>query len=181
MPGTEESTSSAETATTETTSTTTDATTGATGTETEPETTDWKAMARKWEKTAKANTTAAAERDALKAKHMTEQEKAVAEAEARGKTTASADYGRRLAAAEFKAAVAAKGLDLGEALDLIDTSKFVGDDGEVDEAAIKTAVAKLAKLAKTTTGRLGADHSGGGTGTERPKSVHEALARKHNT
>lgn len=130
---------------------------------------DWEAKyreaiehSRKWEARAKENKTAADELTKLKHSQMSEQEKAVAEAEAKGRTAAAADYGLKLAGAEFRAAVAAAGIDLGEAAELIDVARFVADDGEVNTAAIKSAVTKLAKVAPKGPGRSGGDFSGGG-------------------
>lgn len=139
--------------------------------------TDWKAEARKWEARAKENSKAAAELEKVRAANMTEQEKAVAEAEKRGRTAAALEAGRRLAAAELRAAAAAKGVDLSALGDLIDTSRFVGEDGEVDTDAIKKAVDKLAKLtpAKTAPPR-GSGEFPGGTGAGQPIS-EEQLAR----
>lgn len=144
------------------------------------EETDWKAEARKWEKRAKENGGAVTELEQLRAANLTEQEKAVKAAEKNGRTAAAAEYGKKLAAAEFRAAVAGAGIDLGEASDLIDTTRFVGEDGEVDTDAIKAAVKKLAKLAPKGAGRSGADLSGG-TG-EQPhsldKQIEEATKRR---
>ena len=50
--------------------------------ETEAKETDWKAEARKWEQRAKKSQAAEIEREKLKAAQMTEQEKAIARAEA---------------------------------------------------------------------------------------------------
>lgn len=123
----------------------------------------WKALSRKNEDAAKS---AAKEIEKAAKAGMSEAEKAVADAELRGRQAAAKDYGVKLAAAEFKAAVAAKGLDLGDALELIDTSKFVNDDGDVDDAAIKAAVAKVAKFAGPNAGRSGGEFAGGtGAGT----------------
>jgi hypothetical protein len=144
-----------------------------------PTETDWKAESRKWEKRAKENDKAAAELEKLKASQLSDQEKAVEAARLEGRTAAAADYGTKLAKAEFRAAVAAAGLDLGDASDLIDTSRFVGADGEVDTAAIGEAVKKLAKVAKPTTGRSGGDMSGGsgeGRTGKRPTSISAAVA-----
>lgn len=138
------------------------------------EDTDWKAEARKWEDRAKANKTAQDELATLKAANQSEQEKAISAAEKAGRTAAAAEYAPKLAATEFRAAVAAAGVDLGEAADLIDTRQFVGEDGEVDTAAIKAAVKKLAKLAPRGAGRSGADLSGGTS--EQPHSLDKQIA-----
>lgn len=123
------------------------------------EETDWKAMSRKWEKLAKENSKASEELEKLKAKSMTEQEKAVAEAKAAGLSEAAKTYGSRLATAELKAAAASKGVDLSSISDLIDASRFVGEDGEVDTTVIGKAVEKLAKSLGAK--RNGADFDGG--------------------
>ncbi|MCX5197220.1 hypothetical protein OOK31_25535 [Streptomyces sp. NBC_00249] len=143
------------------------------------DTTDWKAEARKWEARAKENKGATDELTKLREQAMTDQEKAVAAAEKSGRTAAAAEYAVRLAAASFEAAVARAGLDLGDASDLIDTSRFVAD-GEVDTDAIKTAVKKLAKLAPARgPGRSGADHGAGGeTPATLDKQIAEASARR---
>ncbi|WP_101788655.1 hypothetical protein [Nonomuraea indica] len=138
---------------------------------------DWKAMARQWEKRAKENSKAADELDKLRKASMSEQEKAVAEAEARGKTTAAQEYGHRLAAAEFRAAVAAKGLNLGEAADLIDSTRFVDDKGDVDEQAIRKAVDKLSKiLTPKAPSSSGGDFGGGNGGGTPPKNLDAQIA-----
>ncbi|MFF5790246.1 hypothetical protein ACFY8P_35400 [Streptomyces sp. NPDC012693] len=143
--------------------------------------TDWKARAREWERRAKDNKTAADELATLKASQMSEQEKAVTAAEKAGRTAAATEYGAKLAAAEFRAAVSAAGINLGEAADLIDTSKFVGADGEVDTDGITAAVKKLAKLAPRGAGRSGADMGGSGGSGDQPsidKQIAEATARR---
>lgn len=143
--------------------------------------TDWEAKykeavghSREWEKRAKENNKAAAERDALKAASMSEQEKAVAEAEAKGRTAAATEYGTELAQARLEAAAATAGVDLTEIADLIDLGKFIGEDGKVDGKAIKTAVTKLAKLAPKGAGRSGADISGGSG--DQPQSLDKQIA-----
>jgi hypothetical protein len=124
------------------------------------EETDWKAMARKWEKLAKENSKAAEERDKLKQSAMTEQEKAVAEAKAAGLSEAAKTYGSKLAAAELKAAASAKGVDLSSISKYLKADMFVGEDGEVDDNAIKAAVADFAKSMPSAK-RNGADFDGG--------------------
>lgn len=123
--------------------------------------TDWKAMSRQWEKRAKENARASEELEKLRKQSMTEQEKAVAEAKAAGFSEAAKSHGTELAAAKLEAAAASKGVDLSALGDLIDTSRFVGEDGKVDTAAIAKAVDKLAKAMPAGPKRNGADFSGG--------------------
>lgn len=144
--------------------------------------TDWKAEARKWEKRSKENATAADQLEKLKASAMTDAEKAVAAAKAEGRAEAAKESGAKLAKAEFKAAVAAAGVDLGDAADLIDTAQFVNDKGDVDEDAIKKAVAKLTKIAPAKSGaqRSGGDTPPGGPGNggkNRPTSLNAAVSK----
>lgn len=132
--------------TAETTETSQDATTETTAQEASTaEETDWKAMSRKWESAAKKNSKAAEELEKVKAAAMTEQEKAVAEAKAAGLAEAAKTYGSKLAAAKLEAAAASKGVDLSSIGKYLNASQFVGEDGEVDDAAIKAAVADFAK------------------------------------
>jgi hypothetical protein len=81
---------------------------------------------------------------------MTEQERAVADAEARGKSAAQAEVGPRLVRAEFRSAAAGKvekdALD--GFLEYADLSKFVKDDGEPDAKAVEAVVKKLAGPAR---------------------------------
>lgn len=105
----------------------------------------WKAHARKQEERAKGNADAVKELDRLKASQMTETEKAVAEAEARGRSAALSAAGTRLAKAELRAAAAGTvdKATLDGFLEYADLGKFLGDDGEPDTKAIEAAVKKL--------------------------------------
>ena len=71
--------------------------------EVKPDETDWKAEARKWETRAKENGAKAKEFEKQQQASMTEAERAVAEAETRGRTAAASEYGTRLARTEFDA------------------------------------------------------------------------------
>lgn len=75
---------------------------------------------------------------------MTDTEKAVKEAEDRGRNSAKAETGTRLAAAEFKAAAAGRvdEATLTGFLEYADLTKFV-KDGEPDQGAIAAAITKL--------------------------------------
>jgi hypothetical protein len=122
---------------------------------------DWKALARQWEKRAKANSKASEELEALRKQSMSEQEKAVAEAKAAGAAEAAKSHGTELAAAKLEAAAAAKGLDLSSLDGLLNVAAFVGDDGKVDTAAITKAVEKLAKSFPAGPKRGSGDFDGG--------------------
>lgn len=92
----------------------------------------------------KARTAAEARLRQVEEQHMSEQEKAIAAAKAEGRTEAVKAAGRRLAAAEFRAAAANKIADPAAALDVLDLARFVNDDGEVDSAALGDVVDRLA-------------------------------------
>lgn len=125
---------------------------GATTATTETAATDWKAEAEKWqalarknEERAKGNAQAAKELEKVRAAAMTEQEKAVAEAEQRGAQTATAKAATRLVRAEFRAAASGR-VDketLDAYLEDVDLSKFLGDDGEPDLKAIEARIGRL--------------------------------------
>lgn len=103
------------------------------GTPSAEDTAKWKAMARKHEAASKA---AQKELDKLRAASQTDSERAVSEAEARGRQAALADVGQRLAAAEIKAALTGVVPDPAAIVEDLNLSKYVGDDGEVDSEAV---------------------------------------------
>lgn len=132
----------------------------------------------------KANQEAAAYRKQLRAAEnelrkvreasMSEQEKAVAEAEARGRTAAMADAGKRLALAEIRAAAAGtvEADTLAGFLEYADMARFVGDNGEPDTKAIAAAVKRLG-------GSRGAapDFDGGARGTSQQNDMNSLIRR----
>jgi hypothetical protein len=75
---------------------------------------------------------------------MTDQEKAVAAARDEGRAQALSVAGKRLAAAEFRAAAAGKVPNIDAILEMIDPSKFIDDQGEPDLDAIAAMVTRLA-------------------------------------
>jgi membrane protein involved in colicin uptake len=136
------------------------------------ETVDWKAEARKWEQRAKENKTAAAELEKQRKASMSEAEKAVAEAEQRGRTTAASDFGKRLARSEIRATAADASADLEGVFDYLDLGRFVGEDGEPDAKAIKAFVDGLPKKATTPS------FDGGTRGTARAGGDMNQLIRR---
>ncbi len=115
--------------------------------------TDWKAEARKWEQRAKENGTKAKEFERQQQATMTDAERAVSEAETRGRTAAATEYGKRLARTEFDALAGRRNpdFDTAAALEFVDLSRFLGDDGEPDPKAIKAAVERLVPTAAAGT------------------------------
>lgn len=106
------------------------------------DTTDWKAEARKHEQRHKESQRQLRELQGQQRASMTEAERAVAEAEERGRREATQRFGVQLAQTEFArlAAVRNPGFDAAARLDFIDQSKFVTEDGEIDKKVIAKAV-----------------------------------------
>lgn len=81
--------------------------------------------------------------------NMNESEKAIAEAEARGRSTASVEFGKRLARTQFDALAGRRNpdVDTSSVLEYVDLARFVSDDGEPDDRAIAAAVERLVPAA----------------------------------
>ncbi|MFC9847787.1 hypothetical protein ACFWFF_01555 [Streptomyces sp. NPDC060223] len=141
----------------------------------EGDATDWKAHSREWERRAKANANAAIELEKLRAANMSEQEKAVKAAKDEGRTAALAEATPQIAQARLEVAAARAGVDLSEFAEYIDVAKFIGEDGQVDNKAIKAAVTKFSKLAPKGAGRSGADLGGAGGSGDQTASLDKAI------
>jgi len=146
----------------------------------EADATDWKAEARKWEQRAKENKTAVRELEMARQATMTEAEKAVAEAEQRGRTAALTDFGKRLARTEFDAAAARRNpdVDTGKVLEYLDLSRFVTDDGEPDRKAISAAVERLIPAAQAQTAGSNGFDLGNRGGTAASNNPMNELIRR---
>lgn len=107
--------------------------------------TDWKAEARKWEARAKENSGAAKAAEKARLDAMSEQERAIEEAKQSARTEAATTYGKRLARTEFDALAGRRNpdFDTASALEFVDLGRFLGEDGEPDQKAIKAAVERL--------------------------------------
>lgn len=88
---------------------------------------------------------ATAELEKVRKSAMTESEKAVAEAEARGRTTAATEFGKELAQTQFDAAAGRRNpdFDTAKALEFVDLGKFLTEEGRPDAKAIAAAVERL--------------------------------------
>lgn len=101
----------------------------------------------------------------LRTQSMSDADKAVAEAEKRGRESATTELGKRLVRAEFDAVAGRRNpdIDTGGVLEFVDLARFVGDDGEPDAKAIKAAVERLVPAPQT-----GPPSIDGGTRTTAP-------------
>lgn len=138
---------------------------------------DWKAEARKWEARAKQNTAAVKESEKARLAAMTDAERAVAEAEARGRTAAVTAFGQRLATSEIRAAAASVGADLDGVFDYLDLSRFVGDDGEPDMKAVKAFVGGLPVKSSTPPGFDGGPRTTAATPQGMSQIIRKAAGR----
>jgi hypothetical protein len=114
--------------------------------------TDWRAEAIKWERRSKENFTKAQEFDKQRKAAMTDAERAVAEAEERGRTAAATEFGQELAKERFDALAGRRNpdFDTTRALEYVDLKKFLGEDGRPDAKAIAAAVERLVPAAANT-------------------------------
>lgn len=148
------------------------------GGEQEPKTFDAEYVANLRKEAARYRTeakAAASELEKQRQASMSESEKAIAEAEARGRTAATTEYGKRLARTEFDAIAARRNpdFDTAAALEFVDLSRFLGDDGEPDAKAITAAVERL--VPQASNGPAGFD--GGARGTAKAEDFNQVLRR----
>lgn len=105
---------------------------------------------------------------------MSDQERAVAEAKAAGAIEAARNTAPRLVRAELRAAAAEAGLGrdaLAGFLEYADLSRFVTDEGEVDDKAVTAAIKKLG-------GGRPADFDGGArTSAATPTDMNSLIRR----
>ena len=136
---------------------------------------DWKAMARKHEREAKR---AAAELDKVRKANQSEQEKAIDAAKNEGRTSALVEAGTKVAAAEIKAALTGIVPDPKTIVEDLNLAKYVTEDGDVDEAAVKTLREKYAALGN---GRKSPSFDGGAKEKDAPSGgsfLQQALANR---
>jgi len=109
--------------------------------------------ARKWETRSKENHQAKTELEKQRQAAMTDAERAIAEAEAKGRTAAATEFGKELAQTQFDALAGRRNpsFDTAKALEYVDLGKFLGDDGRPDTKAIQAAVERLVPEAQDGT------------------------------
>ncbi len=158
-----------------------------------PQETDWKAEAEKWKTHArkheqlwKDSKPAVDELEKLKAAQMSDMEKAVQEAEARGRSDAAKTYGEKIAAAKLEAALTGVVPDPSAVVEDLNLSKYVTDTGDVNAEAVTALREKFAAIAPATQppnlhqGRQGQPTPGqltrGDLATMTPDEITAALA-----
>ena len=111
---------------------------------------DWEAEALKWKALARKHETATAsslkELEQLRTAQMTDTEKAIAEAEKRGRDAALKELRADMARSKLQAQAAGKGADVDALLEVVDVSRFIKEDG-IDEDAIAATIERLTKVA----------------------------------
>lgn len=129
--------------------------------------------ARKWEERAKENSAAAKAAEKARLDAMSESERAVEEAKQAARAEATAEFGKRLATSEIRAAAADAGADLAGVFDYLDLARFLGEGGEPDADAIKAFVAGLPKKSTPTPSFDG----GSRTPTQAPQDMNTFLRK----
>lgn len=115
---------------------------------------DWKAEAEKWKSLSRKHESSANQQakqlEELRTAQMTETEKAIADAEQRGRESALASMRVEIAETKLRAAATGKVADIEALMELVDVNRFVTADG-VDDNAIAAAVEKFTKVAPAPT------------------------------
>jgi hypothetical protein len=129
---------------------------------------------RKWETRSKENHQAKTELEKQRQAAMTDAERAVAEAEAKGRTAAATEFGKRLATSEIRAAAADVKADLTGVFDYLDLTRFIG---EPDAGAIKAFVDALPKKEALPPSFDGGGRSTATGGDDMNKLIRAGLGR----
>jgi hypothetical protein len=126
----------------------------------------------------KAAEKTARERENERRASMEEGERALLEAEERGRSAVRTEYGQRLARTEFLAEAARRnpGYDATAILDDLNLARYIGEDGEPQSKAIAAAVERLVPAA-TSNGIPRPDPSQGPRATPAADSDERQFAR----
>jgi predicted secreted protein len=110
---------------------------------------------------------------------MTDAERAVAEAEARGRSSAMSEYGQRLVRSDFVAEAARRNpeYDAAGVLDDLNLARFLTEDGEPDSKAIAKAVERLVPAAGPRFGNADQGPRGGSPVADFNQELRRAAGR----
>ncbi|MGW1998144.1 hypothetical protein [Embleya sp. NPDC001921] len=147
----------------------------------------WKALARKHEDQAKANSKAAKDLEELRKQGLSDQERALAEAKEAGRTEASAEWRSSTGRLAVVAAAATAGVVVpAAALDLMDLSGLVGDDRAVDADRVAALIEGFAPAAPPVDERRHVTAGQGPRSTSKDRSTgsvaagRDLYAERHN-
>lgn len=120
-----------------------------------------------------------AELERTKQAQMTEAEKAVIEAEKRGAASARTELGREIARLRFDALAGRRNpeFDTAGVLEFFDLSRFLGEDGQPDEKALKAAVEKLIPAPNNVPGFDGGARKTAPAAPDMNRILREAIGR----
>lgn len=112
---------------------------------------DWKKEAEKWkffaQKHEAAWKKASRELDELRKAQMSDAERAIAEAEERGRRAALESFARERAQLKLQATAGKAGVSLpGGLMEVLDVGRFISDGFEVDDSAIQEFVSQLSQF-----------------------------------
>ena len=132
-----------------------------------------------------------AELEKLRRQNMSDREKELADAEARGREAATRDLGPKMVKAAFNAAIgdiddADERQAVQDTIGALDLAAFITDDGDVDAARVKTVAARIS--GGTAMGSTGSssDYGGGRRQSSKPSGLEAGaemfeLSRKRKT
>jgi len=136
----------------------------------EAEAAKWKALSRKHED---ANSKNLKELEQLRAAQMSDSEKAIADAEKRGRESALVELRKEIAESKLRAAATGKVADVDALIEFVDANKFVTADG-INEEAIAETVERFSKVAPAQTQQPKFGNVELGPQGDRPRQLGEA-------
>lgn len=140
----------------------------------------WKALSQKNEQRAKANAEAAKEFEKFRQASMTEQERAVEAARGEATSEATLKYVGRLVDAEVRAAASGRleAEQVKALLEGLDRTRFLTEDGDVDQKAVAAWVGLLAPATSSAPPDLGQGARGvAASGVDMTQLIRKAAGR----
>jgi hypothetical protein len=132
-----------------------------------------------------------AELERLRRESMSDREKELADAEARGRQAATKDLGPKMVRAAFSAAIGdiedddeAKAIQ--DTIGALDLAAFITDDGDVDAARVKTVAARITGGTAMGSSGPSSDYGGGRRQSSKPSGIDAGaemfeISRKRKT
>jgi hypothetical protein len=132
-----------------------------------------------------------AELEKLRRESMSDREKELADAEARGRQAATKDLGPKMVRAAFSAAIGDIEDDdearaVQDTIGALDLAAFITDDGDVDAARVKTVAARITGGTAMGSSGSSSDYGGGRRQSSKPSGIDAGaemfeISRKRKT